>query len=187
MSALSADRPPAVKFGLLLLIGFFLSFPLFTVWLLVYDREQQSHQAQASIAEGWGGPQVISGPLLVIPYRSTTSETVVEDGRSVVRTAEAWKSLTLSPELVDLSTDVRPEIRSRSIYEVVVYDASVRGRARFAMPADLSRFGVAVEDMDLTRAELRFGLTDPRGLGANPHVTVAGPLTASAAVQFVIL
>ena len=28
--------------------------------------------------------------------------------------------------------------------------------------------------MDLTRAELRFGLSDPRGLGANPRVTVAG-------------
>ena len=28
--------------------------------------------------------------------------------------------------------------------------------------------------MDLSRAELRFGLSDPRGLGANPHVNVAG-------------
>ena len=28
--------------------------------------------------------------------------------------------------------------------------------------------------MDLSRAELRFGLSDPRGLGANPHVLVGG-------------
>ncbi|MEA3015960.1 MAG: inner membrane protein, partial [Sphingomonadales bacterium] len=51
---------------------------------------------------------------------------------------------------------------------------TVRGRARFAIPQDLSRLGVQPEALDLARAELRFGLSDPRGLGANPHVTVAG-------------
>jgi len=174
MSALSADRSPAAKLGLALLIGFLLSFPLFTVWLLVYDRQQQSEAAQASIAEGWGGPQTMSGPLLVIPYRSSTSETVTENNREVTRTNQVWKQLTLAPEIVDVSTDVRPERRARSIYEAVVYEAAVAGRARFAMPLDLSRFGVAVADMDLSRAELRFGLSDPRGLGANPRVVVGG-------------
>jgi inner membrane protein len=43
------------------------------------------------------------------------------------------------------------------------------------MPADLSRFGVAVSDMALDRAELRFGLSDPRGLfGQPPRVSVGG-------------
>ena len=84
--SLGADRSPAAKLGLALLIGFLLSFPLFTVWLLVYDRQQQSEFAQASIAQGWGGPQTISGPLLVIPYRTETSETVIENNRQVTRT-----------------------------------------------------------------------------------------------------
>src|SRR3546814_18249839 len=49
------------------------------------------------------------------------------------------------------------------------------GKARFAMPEDLSRFGVAVPDMALDRAELRFGISDPRGLfGKPPRVSVAG-------------
>src|SRR5687768_2769773 len=170
----AADRSPAAKLGLALLVGFLLSFPLFTVWLLVYDRQQQSEFAQASIAQGWGGPQTMSGPLLVIPYRSTTTETVTESDREVTRTREIWKALTLSPEIVDLSTDVRPEPRTRSIYKAVVYEAAVGGQARFAFPQDLSRYGVAVADMDLARAELRFGLSDPRGLGANPRVTVGG-------------
>ncbi len=169
-----ADRSPAAKLGLALLIGFLLSFPLFTVWLLVYDRQQQSEYAQASIAQGWGGPQTLSGPLLVIPYLAETSETVVENNRQVTRTRDVWRQLTLAPEQVNLGTDVRPERRSRSIYQAVVYEAAVTGRARFALPQDLSRFGVDLDDMDLTRAELRFGLSDPRGLGANPHVSVGG-------------
>lgn len=174
MSALTADRSPGAKLGLALLIGFLLSFPLFTVWLLVYDRQQQSEYAQASIAEGWGGPQTISGPLLVIPYQVTASETVTENNRPVLRTRTTWRDLILSPEGVDLETGIQPERRKRSIYEVVVYDADVHGRARFAIPQDLSRFDVDVEDLDLSRAQLRFGLSDPRGLGANPRVIAGG-------------
>jgi inner membrane protein len=174
MSALTADRSPGAKLGLALLIGFLLSFPLFTVWLLVYDRQQQSEYAQASIAEGWGGPQTISGPLLVIPYQVTATETKIENGRQVTSTRTTWRELTLSPEAVALDTQVNPERRQRSIYEVVVYDADVAGQARFAIPQELSRFDVEVTDLDLSRAQLRFGLTDPRGLGANPRVSAGG-------------
>jgi len=174
MSLTSADRSPGAKLGLAILIGVLLAVPLFSVWLLVYDRQQQSSQAKAGIAEGWGGPQTIAGPLLVIPYRATLTETVTEGNRPVVRSRQVWQELTLSPETIDLATDIRSEQRKRSIYEVVVYDAAARGKARFAMPADLSRFGVAIPDMALDRAELRFGVSDPRGLGANPRIAVAG-------------
>ncbi len=61
------ERSPGFKLGMAILVGLLLSIPLFTVWLLVYDRQMQSEQAQASISEGWGGPQLIAGPLLVIP------------------------------------------------------------------------------------------------------------------------
>jgi inner membrane protein len=170
----STDRSPGAKLGLVIIVAMLLTIPLFSVWLLVYDRQQQSTEAKAGISEGWGGPQTMAGPLLVIPYRKTVSETVSDGTKPVVRSSQVWQELILSPETVDLSTDIRPEQRKRSIYEVVVYDAAVRGKARFALPADLSRFGVAVPDMALDRAELRFGVSDLRGLGANPRVAAAG-------------
>ena len=73
-----------------------------------------------------------------------------------------------------MTTQVAPERRKRSIYEAVVYDAKLAGSARFAFPPDLARHGVSIENMDLTRAELRFGVSDPRGLGANPEVISGG-------------
>lgn len=175
MGIFGAERSPGMKLALVILVGAILSVPLFATWFLVYDRQEQSRTAQSSIAEGWGGPQVMAGPLLVIPYRSTVSETVTENGRPVLRSREVWQELTLSPEAVDLSTAVAPERRKRSIYEVVVYEARTSGRARFAIPSDLSRFEVALSDMALDRAELRFGLSDPRGLfGQPPRVSVGG-------------
>ena len=174
MRKLDVERSPGSKLLLAILIGAALAIPLFSVWLLVYDRQTQSEQAEASITEGWGGPQAVSGPLLVIPYRASATETVIEGGQSVTRSREVMRELSLAPEIVELTTDLQPERRKRSIYEAVVYDARVAGKARFAFPPDLARHGVAPADMDLGRAELRFGLSDPRGLGANPRVAADG-------------
>lgn len=174
MSASSSDRAPGIKLVVAIVIGFFLTIPLFTVWLLVYDRQSQSEFAQASIAEGWGGPQTIGGPLLVIPYLADVTETANENGQQVTRTRQVEKMLTLAPEASAIDTIVHPEARRHSIYQVVVYEAAVTGRARFAMPVDLGRLGVDPARLQLARAELRFGLSDPRGLGANPQVTAAG-------------
>jgi inner membrane protein len=174
MDLIPSDRTPGFKLFLTILIGLVLTIPLFSVWLLVYDRQSQSNEASASITAGWGGPQAMSGPVLVIPYRANATETVVENGKSVTRTNQVARELTLAPEAIELSTDVRPQVRKRSIYEVVVYDARTSGKARFAFPPDLARTGVQPADMDLSRAELRFGLSDPRGLGGNPRVLVAG-------------
>ena len=174
MVRFDGERTPAFKLTLAIIVGLVLTVPLFSVWLLVYDRRTQSEEATTSISAGWGGPQAIAGPVLVIPYRATATETVVQNGQSVTRSNEVMRELTLAPEIAQLSTDVRPQVRKRTIYEAVVYDAAVGGKARFVLPPDLARTGVDPARMDMSRAELRFGVSDPRGLGANPRVLVDG-------------
>jgi inner membrane protein len=168
------ERTPGFKLFLTIVVGLVLSIPLFSVYLLAYDRQSQQQEATRSITEGWGGPQAMAGPVLVIPYRATATETVVEGGQSVTRSRDVTRELTLAPEAIEMATDLAPTVRKRSIYEAVVYDANVKGRARFAFPPDLARTGVDPATMDLSRAELRFGLSDPRGLGANPRVAAGG-------------
>ena len=169
------DRSPGAKLLLALLVAALLSIPLFTVYLLVYDRQSQSETARRSIAAGWGGPQTIAGPVLVIPFQDQTSETVTEGGRQTTRIVPVWRELTLAPETAAIETSVAPERRRRSIYEAVVYAAHVSGEARFALPADLTRLGVAPERLAFDRAELRFGLADALGLyGPPPRVMIGG-------------
>jgi len=170
-----SDAPaPGLKLITVIAIAGFLAIPLFMVWLLIYDRQEESRTAQTSIAAGWGGPQVLAGPLLVVPYRETVEEMVTLDGRSTTRLVDQWQQRTIAPEAVEIKTALQPERRTRSIYEAIIYSAAVEGRARFVLPPDLARSGVDPARLDLTRAELRFGLSDPRGLGANPQVSVAG-------------
>lgn len=173
-------RTPATKmlFAMLIaamLIAAMLAVPLFAVYLLVYDRQSQSRSARESIAEGWGGAQVIAGPLLAIPYLAQTQQTVSADGKSVVKTGAVWRTLTLTPDVAALDTVLAPQVRRRSIYESVVYEARNRGSARFSLPADLGRYGVTRESLALDRAELRFGVSDAGGLfGAPPSVALDG-------------
>ena len=175
MSEPRAGRTPGIKLLFALIIAGVLAIPLFTIYLLVYDRQNQSQTARSSIAEGWGGPQSISGPVLVIPYSATTSETVTENGKQIVKTTTAWHELTLSPDAADIRSEVKPDVRKRSIYEAVVYEAHNRGAARFVLPADLSRWGTTRAALALDRAELRFGISDARGLfGAPPTVAADG-------------
>lgn len=174
MTKSDGERTPGSKLLIAILVGAALAIPIFCVWLLVYDRQSESQQATASITEGWGGPQAIAGPVLTVPYRTTATETVVENGKSVTRSRDVMRELTIAPEVAQVATAMRPELRKRSIYEAVIYDAKFDGSVRFALPPDLARHGVKIEDMDLPRAELRFGVTDPKGLGANPRVSVNG-------------
>ena len=174
MLKIGSDRTPGFKLFLAIVVGFVLTIPLVSVYLLAYDRESQSREASRSITAGWGGPQTMTGPVLVIPYKATTTETILQNGQSVTRTNEVTRELTLAPEIIELSTDMKPEVRKRSIYEAVVYDTQASGKARFAFPPDLNRTGVQPAQMDLSRAELRFGLSDARGLGPNPHVSIGG-------------
>ena len=174
MIKVDGERTPAFKLLIAILIGAALAIPIFMVWFLVYDRQNQADQARTSITAGWGGPQAIAGPVLVIPYRASATETVVERGQSVTRSRDVMRELTLAPEAVSLKTDIQSQHRKRSIYEAVIYNARLEGDARFAMPPDLARFGVAAADLKFDRAELRFSLSDPRGLGANPKVAAQG-------------
>lgn len=164
MSETANDRSPGAKLALVLFVAFLLSIPLFTIWLLVYDREQQSQTALASIAEGWGGPQILSGPQLIIPYQAEIAETIEENGRAVTSTRLVWRELALAPETLALETELVPERRVRSIYEAVVYRATTSGQASFSLPDDLARLGIELSALALERAELRFGLSDMRGI-----------------------
>ncbi len=175
------ERSPGMKLLFAALVGAALAIPLLMVYALVWDRQSQSETAQAAITQGWGGPQVIAGPVVVVPFRTTQEQSEVVDGKTVSRTVEVERLLYLSPVDNAVATTIQPEERRKSIYRSVLYEAQVRGRAAFALPADLPRFGVTREQLLWDRAELRIGASDPRGLTRGGTLRVGGTLAGGAA------
>src|SRR5688572_33380257 len=137
-----ANRSPGVKLLLLGLVAGLLALPLLMVYALVGDREGQSQQAQASITAGWGGTQIVSGPVLAIPYLYQDTVTEGEGTRAVTRTRQMRGELYLSPTSQTVRTTIEPETRSYSIYRSVIYRAALEGTARFRLPEDLGVDGL---------------------------------------------
>ena len=159
-----AERSPGMKLLFVAIIAAILTIPLMLVYALVYDRQDQSQTAQTSIAAGWGGPQVIAGPVIVVPFRITQTQNEQVGDRTVTRTVEVEKLLYISPVENRATTAISPREKQKSIYKSVLYQADVRGIARFALPGDIERFGVTRERLLWDRAELRMGASDARGL-----------------------
>ena len=168
------ERSPGVKLLFVGLVGFVLLVPLVMVYALVSDRQHQARTAQESITAGWGGPQVLAGPVLVIPYAEETTQTESRGGQEVTRRIATRRELFLAPQLHEATTALEPEVRSKSIYRTVTYLAQTDGRARFVLPDDLDRLGVDRDTLRLAEAELRFGVSDPRGLQGDARASVGG-------------
>ena len=165
-----SERSPGIKLLLVGLVALVLTIPLFMVYALVGDRENQSHTAQETITAGWGGAQVVSGPVLVVPFTEQVTETTTVDGKERTRTVETRRELFLSPLSHRATARLTPERRGYSIYASVIYQAALAGTAHFALPDDLERFGVQRGRLLLEQAELRFGVSDPRGLQTDAEV-----------------
>jgi inner membrane protein len=172
--AARSERSPGVKLVIAVLIAVALMVPLLMIYGLLWDRQQQAQTAQASIGEGWGGQQTIAGPVIVIPYRATETNTVTENGKDVTRTVNTIRNLYLSPQSNQADVVIKPEKRKKAIYETVVYESQISGSADFVLPADIARFGVTRDALMLDRAEVRLGVSDARGLVDGNSVAVNG-------------
>ena len=172
------ERSPGVKLLFAALIGVSLMIPLLLVYALVYDRQDQSNTAQSAINAGWGGPQLVAGPVLVVPYRTTETQVETIGGSPVSKSVEVERELFVSPVGNDVKTKVLPQERRKSIYRAVLFEAQIAGRAQFALPQDLPRFGVEADKLAWDRAELRMGASDARGLTGGGRMVADGrPLT----------
>lgn len=131
-------------------------------------RERQGFQAQAmeEIAGTWGRSQVVTGPVLAVPYAYRT--TVIRQkivGEKVVPVEEpglAWTTAYFLPDQLSVQGVVTPEIRHRGIYDAVVY--STRLKLGGGFQPDFAAAGIEHERIDWAQARLLFGVSDLRGV-----------------------
>ena len=170
--------------GLLTLL---MVIPLFLAGAIIDDRSSYARQTRAEVGREWGGPQTVTGPVLVVPVegeilREERRERTDAQGQPAVevvpvRTRGAVAPLVLLPEALEASVDTQTDIRRRGIFEVPVYTAELRMTARF----DPARLEGALGPQEVAQwggAVLRLGLTGNAGLrGAATIDGPDGPLT----------
>jgi inner membrane protein len=142
-----------------LLIGFLillLLIPLVAVSGLVREREERRASVEREVSEKWGAEQSLLGPVLSVPYRfhsvGARGEVLTQIGQT-----------SFLPAVLEITGEMRPEVRYRGIYEVVLYQVELRWSGEFE-PPDLGAWKIPPEDILWDEAALVVGIPDLRGI-----------------------
>lgn len=159
-------RSPVVRLLVMGLLFLVLLVPLAMMTSVVWERSQRRNEAATAIAGEWGAAQVVGGAVLTVPYRMIWQE---RDGSRRERVEHAF----ILPEVIAIEGVVEPEVRTRGIFEVVVYTAKLKVKGRFPRP-DVSWVRPVPSAIDWDAATVDIGVTDPRGIGRSMTLTLAG-------------
>ena len=142
--------------------------PLTMIWGVVKDRSRYRDKVTAEVATSTAQSQTLVGPLVVVRYR----ERLPASGKGEAGQVREGVEVVL-PDSLSIHSKVRVETRQRGIYRVPVFRAANGLSARFRLPP---RFGISSERqlLEEPRAEVVFGVSDPRGIHAVPVVRLDG-------------
>jgi inner membrane protein len=160
-------RSPGLKFLLVALITIAMSVPLLFIFIALAQREDYAREAAADIARGWGGAQVIGGPVLAVPYVVSEAQRSAE---GVVSAVDVRRVAVFLPKLLKADATARTETRSRGIFDVTVFTADVVLDGTFATP-DFAELGITPKSVQWEQAVLMLAISDLQGLAENASVT----------------
>ena len=149
-------------------LALLMTIPLMQVSGLVSERQQLRETAIAQIAQGWGGQQVLGGPVLTVP---TLSQVAVAENQPP-QTRAGSESMLADTLKMDAALDV--QTRSYGIYTAPVFVSTVKLDAQFRVE-DLVQFRRASNSQwQGSKAELRLPIGDLRGLQEVSELRING-------------
>ncbi|MEO1537045.1 MAG: cell envelope integrity protein CreD [Pseudomonadota bacterium] len=168
-----------IAVGVLTLLMF---IPLGLVSDVIQERSRYSDETIRDISREWGGAQLLSGPLLVIPVTEdvtyerkreavdpVTGRTLRDDKNFVIydryeeTVTEQRVPVYLYPETYDLAVKTQSQVRKRGIFAVPVFTADVALDFAFDTSVAASVLN-GEETLDWDGAELRIHLDSNRAL-----------------------
>jgi inner membrane protein len=162
-------RSPGVKFLIIAVLTVAMAIPLFLIQLALADREQTAAGAATDIAGGWGGPQVVAGPVILVPYTVVRQEVV--DGKQV-DSVQRFTAVLL-PENLNIDVHATAETRWRGIFQVPVYRSAITMHATFDKQA-LAALTPTGAQMLWEEASVTILVSDSHGLADNVTLTSNG-------------
>ena len=130
---------------------------------IIRERESRRQGVITEVSSKWGREQTITGPILSVPYNVYTTD---DKGNRQTAVAHAH----ILPDRLDINGVVRPEVRYRGIYEVVLYNSELQVQAEF-QKSGFAELGINESDIHWDGATVSMGLPDLRGVKENNLVT----------------
>ena len=174
-----SSKLTTVKVCVIAAVCLFMFIPLLLIQGLIIDRESNKNAVCNEVANSVAKAQTIEGPMLVYQFEITDPAvyTINEKTGKSELTQEAkvlYEYKILCPQQLNYKVNVETELRSRSIYNVLVYKSVVDITGNFSVPASV----VGSEEL-----YLKLELTDLKGLSETPRITFAGKTYSFKAVN----
>lgn len=145
-----------VKAGIIVVLVLLLMIPAHYVQELVREREARQKEAIAEVSGKWAGRQTVTGPMIVLPYWQTESET----GGKRIRSKHYAFFL---PEELSIKATVTPQQRKRGIYQVMLYTSAIAISGSFNQ-LSLQKLNIPAEDVLWAEAFIKVNIADVKGL-----------------------
>jgi len=149
-----AKNSLGVKIITVTILVLLLIIPVSRIIRLIDERSQRRNEAVAEVESKWGEAQTVCGPLLTIPYYS---HALNEKGNTIKITNYAH----FLPEELNISCEIKPEKLHRSIYDVILYKATLKIKGYFMAP-DFNDLLPKAESIDWQSSNLSMGISDLR-------------------------
>jgi inner membrane protein len=166
-----------LKMASIAVLTLLLLIPLAMVRSVLEERLARREAAVNEITSTWGKEQVLTGPVLIIPYTSeqkTWEEQVIDGRRERVERIKSLRGQAyFLPSVFKAEGRIRPDRRHRGIYETVVYRGSLNLSGSFARPS-FEEWDVDPARILWDEAEVALAVTDLRGAQGSLEITLAG-------------
>ena len=148
-----------ITIGILIL---FLMSPITMVEEIISERESTKMAAVDEVSSKWGREQTIKGLVLTIPYK-TYSKEYEDDTKEKFSLVETIGYAHFLPDDLTIKGDIKPELRYRGIYEVIVYNSKVTLNGSFSLP-NFDSWKIDTAHIMWEDAFVSLGLSDLRSI-----------------------
>lgn len=150
-AAANRRRSLFVKITGIVVLIVLLHVPLILTYGVLRDRQSYQAQAACDVTALWGHDQRLVGPVLAVPYAYGAA---AHDPR----TGMAY----FLPDELQIAGTVTPEVRSRGIYDTVVYTSHLKFSG--SIRGEFAAAGIEADRVDWAKARLYFGVSDLHGV-----------------------
>jgi inner membrane protein len=117
---------------------------------LMQERQLRAMEVIDEVSEKWSGPQLVAGPILSIPY---LRDQVVNKPNGVTEVTKVKDYAFFLPEELNTEGTIKPQVRSRGLFDAVVYESLLDSKATFSQP-DFSALQIQSEQVIWNEARL---------------------------------
>lgn len=150
-----------LKVGFILITVLLLLIPMSMISSVVEERQGLGLDVEHDIATTWGGNQIVSGPILKVPYLYRTP--VYNKEGKVTRYAVHTNDAYFLPKKMVVDGTQESRIKSRGLFKAYLYDSDLKISGQFEVP-DFSDWKVPAKDILWDRAVVFTGVSDTKAL-----------------------